>query len=131
MLDSNLDFKEYIIQNMLNKVSKTIELLYKLQNILPRPPFITIYKSFITSYLDYGDIIYDEANNGSFHQKIESMQYNAALAIIGATRGTSREKLYNELSFEDDIITIVAFNKLSRLSHLGIYSTLFLHPKEP
>ena len=85
---------------MLNKVSKTIGLLRKLQKILPRPPLITIYKSFIRSHLDYGDIIYDQAYNVSFHQKIESIQYNAALAITGAIRGTSREKLYHELGFE-------------------------------
>ena len=44
LLDSKLDFKEHI-QNVLIKVSKAIELLPKLQNILPRPPLITIYKS--------------------------------------------------------------------------------------
>ena len=98
-LDSKLDFKEHI-QNVFNKVSKTTGLLRKLQKILPRPPLIAIYKSFIRSHLDYGDIIYDQAYNVSFHQKIESILYNAALAITGAIRGTSREKLYHELGFE-------------------------------
>ena len=98
-LDSKLDFKEHI-QNVFNKVSKTTGLLRKLQKILPRPPLIAISKSFIRSHLDYGDIIYDQAYNVSFHQKIESILYNAALAITGAIRGTSREKLYHELGFE-------------------------------
>ena len=31
---------------------------------------------------------------------IKSVQYNAALAITGAIRGSSREKLYQELGFE-------------------------------
>ena len=31
---------------------------------------------------------------------MESVQYNAALAITGTVRGTSREKLYQELGFE-------------------------------
>ena len=31
---------------------------------------------------------------------IKSVQYNAALAITGAIRGTSKEKLYQELGFE-------------------------------
>ena len=31
---------------------------------------------------------------------IESVQYNAALAITGAIRSSSREKLYQELGFE-------------------------------
>ena len=33
-------------------------------------------------------------------EKVESVQYSAALAIAGTWRGTSREKLYAELSWE-------------------------------
>ena len=33
----------------------------------------------------------------SLSQMIESVQYNAALAITGAIRGSSREYLYHEL----------------------------------
>ena len=29
----------------------------------------------------------------SFHEKIESIQYNACLALTGAIRGTSNEKI--------------------------------------
>ena len=57
-LDSKLNFKERI-QNVLNKVIKTIVLLRKLQKTLPKPSLITIYKSFIRPHLDYGDIIYN------------------------------------------------------------------------
>ena len=32
--------------------------------------------------------------------KIESVHYNAALAITSAIKGTSREKLYQELGLE-------------------------------
>ena len=38
--------------------------------------------------------------NISFHHKLESIQYNACLAITGAIRGTSKEKLYQELGLE-------------------------------
>ena len=55
-LDSKLHFKEHI-QNVFNRVTKTIGFLRKLQKILPRPPLITIYKSFIRSHLDYKHII--------------------------------------------------------------------------
>ena len=75
-------------------------LLCKLHNTLPRLPLLTIYKSFIRPHLDYGDVIYDQAYTASFHQKIESVQYNSALAITGAIRGTSKEKLYHELGLE-------------------------------
>ena len=36
----------------------------------------------------------------SFQQKMEPIQYNAALAITGAIRGFSREKLYQQLDLE-------------------------------
>ena len=50
--------------------------------------------------LDYGDILYDQTFNNFFHEKFESVQYNAALAITSAIRGSSRVKLYQELGFE-------------------------------
>ena len=72
----------------------------KLNRLLPRSSLITIYKCFIRPHLDYGDVIYDQPNLSSLANKIESVQYNAALAITGAIRGTSKEKLYQELGFE-------------------------------
>ena len=98
-LDTKLNFQEHL-DNIMSKVDKTIGLLRKLQAVLPRPSPATIYKAFIRPHLDYGDIIYDQAYKESFHQKLESIQYNAALAITGAIRGTSREKLYQELGLE-------------------------------
>ena len=88
------------LNDKLSKISKTIRLLRKLQKILTRPPLLTLYKTFIRSHLDYGDIIYDKAYNTSFHQILEKVQYNSALAITGAIRGTSKEKLYQDLGLE-------------------------------
>ena len=92
VLDKRLSFEDHF-KMIMNKVNKTIGLLRKLQNILPRSALLTIYKSFIRPHIDYGDIIYDQAYNTSFHQKLERLQYNACLAITGAIRGTSRGKL--------------------------------------
>ena len=50
--------------------------------------------------IDYGDIIYDQPQNESFCEKIESIQYKAALATAGAIQGTSRERIYQELGLE-------------------------------
>ena len=63
-------------------------------------PLLNIYKSFIRPHLDYGDIIYDQPHNASFCDMIESVQYNACLAITGAIKKSSRERLYNELGLE-------------------------------
>ena len=98
-LDDKLDFREHL-RNIFIKVNRTISLLRKLHNNLPRAPLVAIDIFFIRPRLDYGDILYDQTFNNSFHEKLESIQYNAALAITGAIRGTSREKLYQELGFE-------------------------------
>ena len=63
---------------------------------LSRRSLLTIYKSFVRPLLDYADIIYDKPYNESFKEKLEAVQYNVCLAITGAIRGTSRERLYRE-----------------------------------
>ena len=88
------------IQCILIKTHKIIGMIKKLQPIIPRAALLTIYKSFLRPHLDYGDVIYDRAFNESFQNKLESVQYDAALAITGAIRGPSREKLYQELGLE-------------------------------
>ena len=99
ILDTKLGFQEHL-KDKLSKISKTIGLLRKLQKILTRAPLLAIYKSFIRPHLYYGDIIYDKAYNSSFHQNLEKSQYNSGLTIAGAIRGTSKEKLYQELGLE-------------------------------
>ena len=90
-LDSKLSFNEHINDKIGNK---DVGLLRKLQAILPRNSLLTIYKSFIRPLLDYADVIYDQSSNASFSKKIESVQYNAALAITGAIKGFFDEKFY-------------------------------------
>ena len=75
-------------------------LLREFQQILPRSTLLTKKKTFIRSRLDYADIIYDQAYNSAFHDKLESIHYNACLAITGAIRGTSTEKINQELGLE-------------------------------
>ena len=74
-LDSKLDFDEHI-KEVFDKTSKSIGLTF-----LPRPSLLQIYKSFVKPHLDYSDIIYNKAFIGSFQKKLESIQYNTALAI--------------------------------------------------
>ena len=70
LLDSKLNFGERL-KYITNKVNKTIGLLRKLQLILPRRSLATIYKSFVRPHLDYGDIIFHQAFNKSFHDNLE------------------------------------------------------------
>ena len=61
---------------------------------------MTIYKAFLRSLVDYGDIIYDQPQNKSFCEKLESAQYKVALVITGVIQGTSRKKIHQELGLE-------------------------------
>ena len=45
-------------------------------------------------------MLYDLAFNSSFHDSLESIQYNACLAITEAVRGSFREELYQKLGLE-------------------------------
>ena len=51
-----------------------------------------IYISFIRALFGYGDAIFDQAYNKSFDECLESLQYNASLAITRAISGTSKAK---------------------------------------
>ena len=92
ILNTKLNSQEQLNENMLSKAKKNIGLLWNLHNILPRVPLLAICKSFVRSHLDYGDVVYDQSCNNNFRQKMESVQDNAALAIEGAIKGSSRKK---------------------------------------
>ena len=99
VLDNKFTFKNHA-QHKLNKAYFGVGKTKRLRDIFPRDFLVTIYKSFISPYLDYRDVIYGQRNNDSFSDKIEKLQYKACLAITGAIQGTSRECLYNELGLE-------------------------------
>ena len=99
ILDEKLNFKQHV-DSAISKVNKGISLIKKLRYTLPRKSLITIYKVFLRPLIDYGDIIYDQPNNNSFCEKLEAIQYKAALAITGAIQGTSRDRIYAELGLE-------------------------------
>ena len=46
-------------------------------------------------------MIYDQSYNDSFHDKLESYQYKAALVMTGAIKEPSSERLYQELGMEN------------------------------
>ena len=98
-LDEKLNFSQHI-NIKISKANKGIGIIKRVSHILQRKPLLTIYKSLIRLHLDYCDVIYDQPKSENFCTKIERIQYNAALAITGAIRGTSQIKLYKELGLE-------------------------------
>ena len=109
VLDSKLSFSAHI-RAVISKTRKGIGLLKCLSKYLPRQTLNELYKLYVRPHLDYGDVLYHnpakvcEFSNNIFlphlMEKIESVQYSAALAVKGAWRGSSREKFYAELGWE-------------------------------
>ena len=94
-----LDFKLRFIDQINEKIkaTKVVNVIRKMNLLLPHSSLLTIYKSFVRRHLNYGDVIYNQPNNSRLSGNIETVQYNATLVIIGTIRRTSKEKLYQEL----------------------------------
>ena len=109
ILDSKLSFEKHLNEKII-KAKKNIGILKQLSKFLPLKTLDQIYKAFVRSHLDYCDIIYhipshlNQAPLGvtlnSLMEKVERIQYQAALAISGAWRGSSGSKIYEELGWE-------------------------------
>ena len=69
-----------------------------------------MYKALLRPHLDYCDIVYHKPAQqnppplgitlNSLMEKVESIQYQAAIAVTGSWQGSSRTKLYEELGWE-------------------------------
>ena len=68
-LDLKLTFEEHLL-NVFKKINRTIGFLPKLQSLLQTITLVTIYKVFVRPHLDYGDILYNQAFNNSFHDRL-------------------------------------------------------------
>ena len=109
ILDSKLSFASHI-KAVISKSRQGIGMLRLLSKYLPRHTLDEMYKLYVRPHLDYGDVIYHIPQNvceishsvvlTNQMEKLESVQYSAALAVTGAWKGTSRDKLYGELGWE-------------------------------
>ena len=94
-LDSKLDFTVYELK--IKRQNKILILLRRLSVCLPRKALITIYKSFVTLHLDYGNILFCKPGNQNFESKIVKIQYKVCITITGGIQGASRKILNDEL----------------------------------
>ena len=101
ILDSKLSFSPHI-KAAVSKTRKGIGLLKHLSKYLPRHTLNELYNLYVWPHMDYGDIIYHiPAKEDDFHQdiilpnlieKLESVQYSAALAVTGTMEGNITRK---------------------------------------
>ena len=111
-LDSKLSFAKHISEKV-STARKGIGIIKHLAPYLPLKSRDQIYKMHVRPHLDYCDIIYhipgkirettELDSSLSLHYQmniLEKTQYQAALAVSGAWKGTSRTKIYDELGWE-------------------------------
>ena len=109
VLDSTLAFSSHI-KSAVSRSRRGIEFIKFLSNYLPRHTLNELYKLYVRPHLDYGDFIYhipptkcgysEDLKLNHQMEKLESVQYSAALAVTGAWKCTFRDKLYEELGWE-------------------------------
>ena len=109
ILDSSLSFEKHLNEKII-KAKKNVGILKHLSKFLPLKTLDQMYKALVRSHLDYCDIIYHTpsvqnqpplgVSLTSLMQKVEIIQYQAAVAITGTWQGSNRTKLYEELGWE-------------------------------
>ena len=109
ILDSKLSFTRHINEKV-SKAKKWIGMIRHLRSYLPTKTLDQIYKMYARPHLDYCDIIYhspvmthDFSSSLTLNYRmniLESTQYQAALAITGAWKGTNLDKVYEQLGWE-------------------------------
>ena len=108
-LDSKLTFVTHINEKI-STARKWIGVIKHLSSYLPLKSLDQIYKMHIRPHLDYCDIIFhipvitndfDSSLTLNYQMNaLEKTQYQAALAVSGAWKGTNRDKIYEELGWE-------------------------------
>ena len=88
VLDSKLDFRFYVDQKI-KKCNKLVGHIRRFSVNVRRKALLTIYKSFIRTHLDYGNILFDKPKNKYFQNKSEKVQDGSCLAIFGVIQRTS------------------------------------------
>ena len=122
ILDSKLSFSAHI-NSAISKARKGIGLLKYLSKYQPRHTLNELYKLYVRPHPDYGDVIYHiSAKVCEFSQnqvlpnlmeKLESVQYSAALAVTGTWRGyISREVVHRTW------MGVTKFSKMEQTAYL-------------
>ena len=72
---------------------KGIDLLQKLQSVLPRISLLTVCKSFIRPHLDYGDVVYDQPSNDAFLKKTQNCPEQCSFSNNGSNKRYISQKI--------------------------------------
>ena len=88
-----------LTHNLVTKASQRIGMMKRLKYVLGRGSLQKLYLTMIRRILEYGCILFDNCCTCDY-DLLESVQYDAARACIGAMWNTNRQKLLDELGWE-------------------------------
>ena len=94
LLDENLCWKEHI-KYIENKIAKNIGLLYKAKPYIDKHSLLSLYHSYIHSYINYGNITWGSTARSNL-KKIYSQQKHAIRIVYSKDRLTHTRELFKE-----------------------------------
>ena len=115
-LDQYLNFKSHT-ENIINKLSKNVGILWKLRKFLPRKTLICLYYAFIQSHLLYGLVVWGSTISGKSFNQLQLLQNNSIRAIIGLPKYEHISSYY----FKLEILKIKDLNKFEIAKLMYLY----------
>ena len=93
LLDEHLSWKEHIRYTE-NKIAENIGLLYRAKPFLGKHYFLTLYYSYIHTYLNYANLTWASTNRTNL-KKLLSQQKHAIRIVNNKTRFGNTKELFN------------------------------------
>ena len=131
-LNENLSWKDHIKYTE-NKVAKNIGLLYRAKLFLARNSLVTLYYSYIHTYLNYASLSWDSTNRTNL-KKLLNQQKHAVRIINNRTRLDHTNELFKSQKilniYKLNILSVAVFmyqirNKTAPLTFSGSFEKIF------
>lgn len=99
VLCNNLSWRAHIFK-IYEKASKRLNILKGIKYKVDRSTLRKLYKSLVRPLMEYADVLWDGCTD-SESDLLEHVQYEAAKIVTGAMKGTSKQRLMQEIGWED------------------------------
>ena len=138
LLDDKLTFNQHS-RELVNKIHKLINPIKTLSKSLNATHLETLYNAFVLPHFDYCDILYTAANAGILVQ-LDQLQYQAALSITGAIKGSNKDKVFHSLGWHPlslrrklhmSIYTFKVLNSFGNVSNKKLFDMYYRHNPRP
>lgn len=97
VLQNNCKWEEHI-RSIVKKVTMLLSCMKSYKYRISRKALERMYKSFVLPNFDYADVVWDNCTETQSNS-LEELHLEAIRTIVGAVRGTSHQKLYEESGF--------------------------------